>query len=243
MIKIKHQLKTIAKKISKHFNPRSASDGFSLVEIAIVLIIIGLILGGVMKGFQLIDSAKIRSISSQINSYKVATVMFKEKYNALPGDFNRASFELAGNAINGPGQGFIDGEGFRPGSSSSLFWQHLKLSGLIDDGSINENDPSGNFYPTTKLGGFISVTYRPRGLPGHWFVVADKMGSSAVPLLTPGQAHELDKLMDSGNPKTGNLRSFESQNSNSSIGSKCLKSNGAYNLDNKDPACMVYIKM
>ena len=65
--------------------------GFTLIEIAIVLVIVGLLLGGVLKGQELITSARVRNMISQQDGIKAAYYGFQDRYRALPGDYREAS--------------------------------------------------------------------------------------------------------------------------------------------------------
>src|ERR1035438_6434502 len=65
---------------------QKSQAGFTLVELAIVMIIIGLLIGGVLKGQQLIDNARVTATVAQINSITAAVISFREMYNDLPGD-------------------------------------------------------------------------------------------------------------------------------------------------------------
>ncbi|MBE8158261.1 MAG: prepilin-type N-terminal cleavage/methylation domain-containing protein, partial [Betaproteobacteria bacterium] len=65
----------------------TALRGVTLVEIAIVLVIIGLLLGGILKGQELINNAKVRAIADRQNSMKVAWFSFIDRFQALPGDY------------------------------------------------------------------------------------------------------------------------------------------------------------
>src|SRR5688572_32426776 len=90
--------------------------GFTLIEIAIVLVIIGLLLGGVLKGQELITSARVRNLISQQDGIKAAYFGFLDRYRALPGDYNAASTNIPGisagcNAGNGNGNGRIETAG------------------------------------------------------------------------------------------------------------------------------------
>jgi len=70
--------------------------GFTLVEIAIVLVIIGLLLGGVLKGQEMITNAKVRNLADQGSGIKAAFFAFQDRYKALPGDYRIASQNIAG---------------------------------------------------------------------------------------------------------------------------------------------------
>src|SRR5215831_4773158 len=82
--------------------------GFTLIEIAIVLVIIGLLLGGVLKGQELITGARVRNLISQQDGIKAAFFGFQDRYRALPGDYPAASTNIAGVNIVGNGNGRID---------------------------------------------------------------------------------------------------------------------------------------
>src|ERR1700752_3599912 len=69
--------------------------GFTLIEIAIVLVIIGLLLGGVLKGQELITSARVRNLISQQDGIKAAYFGFLDRFRALPGDYTQASTNIS----------------------------------------------------------------------------------------------------------------------------------------------------
>ena len=156
-------------------NPQSSiyNSAFTLIELSIVLIIIGLVAGGVLVGRDLIRAAEIRSIITQEQSYVAAVNTFKEKYNCIPGDCPNATdffgVKAAGcndatdvtHTCNGNGNGVLNiGISTTTNSNETfLFWQHLANSGLISAGSLSgvEGDLSevhcipGNNTPMPKL--------------------------------------------------------------------------------------------
>lgn len=100
--------------------------GFTLIEISIVLVIIGLIVGGILVGKTMVDNAEARSYMKQMEQFQVATTAFKLKYNCIPGDCVRAtSFGLSTNCN---GDGFIGG---RAGVHSPTLWP-MCLRGMPD---------------------------------------------------------------------------------------------------------------
>ena len=65
---------------------KKLQSGFTLIEIAIVLLIIGLLLGGVMKGQSMINSARVRSIANDLSGIEAGWISFQDRYRSLPGD-------------------------------------------------------------------------------------------------------------------------------------------------------------
>ena len=110
-------------------------SGFTLIEIAIVLVIIGLLLGGVLKGQELITSARVRNIVSQQDGVKAAYFGFLDRYRALPGDYDSAFTNIANisnaacNGGNGNGNGRIESA---VGNENILAWEHLSKAGFIN---------------------------------------------------------------------------------------------------------------
>ena len=117
--------------------------GFTLIELSVVLVIIGLIVGGVMVGQNMIESAKLRAAVSQIEQYSTAVNTFRLKYNSVPGDMsasNASSVGFAtrvGTAGRGDGNGKVEGGGigivgYPNAGEMSLFWNDLSAAGLIE---------------------------------------------------------------------------------------------------------------
>ena len=109
--------------------------GFTLIEIAIVLVIIGLLLGGVLKGQELINSAKVKNLASDFKNISLFIYSYQDKYRALPGDDALAASHVSGAHTAGGaniGDGKIDGKwnSTTPTEESFLFWEHVRLSGI-----------------------------------------------------------------------------------------------------------------
>ena len=96
--------------------------GFTLLEIAIVLVIVGLLLGAVLKGHELITNARVRNLASMQEEVKTAYFGFWDRYRALPGDYNQASTNLAATT-DGNGDGRILSNGAMLESIAA--WEHL----------------------------------------------------------------------------------------------------------------------
>src|SRR5213592_2378180 len=87
---------------------RSTEMGFTLVEIAIVLVIIGLLLGGILKGQEMITQAKIKNVIADMSGVSAAMYGYQDRYKALPGDDKNANGRWASTA-SGTGDGVIQG--------------------------------------------------------------------------------------------------------------------------------------
>jgi prepilin-type N-terminal cleavage/methylation domain-containing protein len=122
---------------------RDSARGFTLIELSIVLVIIGLITGGVLAGRDLIRASELQSVITDFQKFETAVNTFRGKYNCLPGDCANATLFfgqtaqacVAGTGPNGvdinPGTCNGQGNGYMAYYSFYLPWQHLALAGLI----------------------------------------------------------------------------------------------------------------
>ncbi len=180
-------------------------SGFTLIELAIVLVIIGLLLGGVLKGQELIYSAKVKNMAADFKNTQVYIYGYQDKYKALPGDDKSASTHLTGgtNASNGTlGNGVIEGEWNSTTATheSALFWQHVRLAGLAA-GPTSTGD--ANYYPTNADGGRIGVQSvsgftKITTMTGTFVVCSDAILGRF--------AKQLDTTLDDGETSTGSVR-------------------------------------
>jgi len=178
--------------------------GFTLVEIAIVLVIIALLLGGTLKGQELISSAKIRNLANDLSAISAAAYAYQERFKALPGDDSGASARWGAGVPDGDRGGTIAGEFCAdPGGSveSVYFWRHLRLAGfLAGDAGLSEqasNAAGGIFGVQTGTG----TTAAPE-LSGPVICSSNLSGKIAS---------ALDAQFDDGKPQTGTMRAY-SQN-------------------------------
>lgn len=105
------------------------TQGFTLVEIAIVLVIIGLLLGGLLRSSELITGARIRELVARQDNIKAAFFGFEERFRALPGDDSQATINIRGATQNGNGDGRI--ESTTVPNESILAWEHLTHAGFL----------------------------------------------------------------------------------------------------------------
>jgi len=182
---------------------KSTQQGFTLVEIAIVLIIIGVMLGGVLKGQELVGSAKAKSLANDFRQVPLFIYGYQDKYRRIPGDDVSAVANVSAPAAHtGNGDGVIGGnwDDKANGSEAVLFWEHVRLanlaSGSTDFTSATDNTPS---LPTNTEGGRIGIQGRPpiAGMRGIHFVCSTG--------ITGKLARLLDLSLDDGNALRGSM--------------------------------------
>lgn len=187
---------------------RRPQSGFTLVEIAIVLVIIGLLLGGVLKGQELIEQSKIKRVVNDFNNISAAFATYQDRYKALPGDdlnaATRWTVAVGGAAATaGNGDNIMTAtlaQVFVPGgvaSEAGLAWQHLRATGLISgDMTTAGTSTTPELTPFNSNYGFgVSATAFALG-------VAPTFCAS----LPPKAAEQLDRQLDDGRPGTGTIR-------------------------------------
>jgi prepilin-type N-terminal cleavage/methylation domain-containing protein len=134
-------------------------SGFTLIEIAIVLVIIGLLLGGVLKGQELITAARVRNLISNQDGVKAAYFGFLDRYRALPGDYSQATANIPGCAAcqNGDGNGQILLSGAILESISA--WEHLSRAGFITGSYVYAAVAAPTNTPTNPYGSLTQLIF------------------------------------------------------------------------------------
>ena len=184
---------------------RRKQSGFTLVEIAIVLVIIGLLVGGVLKGREMITNAKIKRIENDFSGVSAAIFAYQDRYGVLPGDDPSASTRFAGTwtgADNGNGNGNISGgwNSTNNGQESRKIWKHLRGSGLIS-GPVDRTNAAYQ-QPSNSFGGLVGIDLNIYNLSGHNIVFGEIPGDIAAILEARG---------DDGNPSGGSIQSHRTQ--------------------------------
>ena len=135
---------------------RARQQGFTLIEIAIVLVIIGLLLGGILKGQELITSARVRNLISQQDGIKAAFYGFQDRYRALPGDYNAATSNIQNVTQNGNGDGRIENAAVQ---EPILTWEHLAKSGFVNGNYVYSAAVGEGNTPKNPYGQYVQLAY------------------------------------------------------------------------------------
>jgi len=149
-------------------------SGFTLIELAIVQVTIGLLLSGVLKGQELINRPKVKNMAANFRNVPVYIYGYQDKYKALPRD-NSSAVDQVGATVGGNGDGKIDGVWNSVDSSvvSAKFWERIRRTGLTPGSNdITRASATSGFFTTNSDGGRIGVTSQLPivGLPGAYFM-------------------------------------------------------------------------
>ncbi|MBL8641113.1 MAG: prepilin-type N-terminal cleavage/methylation domain-containing protein [Alphaproteobacteria bacterium] len=214
---------------------RRNESGFTLVELAIVMIIIGLLIGGILKGQELITNARVSSTVAQVKAIESGISGFRDKYAAFPGDLANPGGRLPSCTVapcNGVATGGTLANGFiepqNPGGTTvlqdeaSVAFIHLAAAGLI--GGVQPTATAlgaGRSHPTTPLGGTWAISsfngtatgvVNANGVPAGVYVLSKQVAPGTITTadnvqnMTPSSAANIDRKLDDGVPTSGQVR-------------------------------------
>jgi prepilin-type N-terminal cleavage/methylation domain-containing protein len=205
--------------------------GFTLVEIAIVLVIIGLLLGGILKGQEMITQARIKNVVNDFNGITAAHFAYLDRYRAIAGDDIGAATRWVapnppGGTKDGNGNGVLAGKymtappasltvttGTQVGEESNLFWWHLRLAGFVAGATSGQQAWT---QPVNAVGGIVGVQNGAPGVSGSPTTnltglvlcsanVADKIASA------------VDTQVDDQRSQTGHMYGYLQASSNEDV--------------------------
>lgn len=221
-------------------------SGFTLVEIAIVLVIIGLLLGGVLKGQELINSAKVKNMASDFRNVQVMIYGYQDKFRKLPGDDDGAVTRFtpnlsAGHAGNGNGviQGKWDETDPLAGSSgneSVLLWEHLRRANLATGATAFETETEAkSSLPTNSEGGRFGLSgVKPikSMIGGTFYACSDSIDGKF--------ATQLDLALDDGKSNSGSLQGIAQSAAGATQADGSSNASASYVDGTRYTMCMTY---
>ena len=185
----------------------SKQRGFTLIEIAIVLVIIGLLLGGVLKGQELITSARVRNLISLQDGIKAAYFGFLDRYRAVPGDYTQATNNITGVAATaacGNGNGNGNGRIEVAGNEHTLAWEHLSKAGFINGTYTCAGAVAATTNPTNPYAIPLQLVFDGvYGIASAGAVRHNLKTGNQIPV---DIIAEVDRKVDDGQPYTGGFQ-------------------------------------
>jgi len=194
-------------------------SGFTLIEIAIVMVIIGLLLGGVLKGQELIASARVRNIISQQDGIKVAYFGFQDRFRAIPGDYPgaqaNANIPNVGATLGGNGNGLLEESNSAGAKEATLAWMHLSHAGFITGNytmAAMGDAPAATNTPTNPYNALLQIAHDLK----YAIVAGDPTATQRLSVKTGNQVSvavmaEIDRKVDDGNAGRGAFRFSDHQ--------------------------------
>lgn len=253
--------------MSNQINITTKRQGFTLVELSIVIIIIGFLIAGIAAGTALIKQAELNSVVSDMQQYQTAYNSFILRYNAIPGDQKNAeSFFPTCATTTGGGDDYCNGNGngiiefdYNSPDETYIAWRTMALAGIISAGIVEIPDDDwdgvpviGSTVPTSKVtgagylmsgGAYIGDEQNSPwndGVTNAVFIgKVDSFGGLDYDALKPEDAFNMDKKIDDGTVSGSDFTGAGTGNFRTTIGvnDNCLDT-GNYDLTVSTIACV-----
>ncbi len=238
----------------KLFSVESMRDekGFTLVELAVVMVIIGLLIGGILKGQEMIANQKVNSTITQIKALDAATSTFQDMFDAFPGDMASATTRIPGCAApcaDGNGDNVLaSAPDAAPGAEAYNHAKHLSGADLVGGVAVGAADAvasstvqaeiNGRFLvPGYTAGGGDGLNTDSKG--GHYFLLTTIAGDTA---LTGLEAARFDRKLDDGSPITGAVFGETATCQGQTDPADPATATGAYDEVNGAKVCDIWVR-
>ncbi|MBF0354038.1 MAG: prepilin-type N-terminal cleavage/methylation domain-containing protein [Alphaproteobacteria bacterium] len=233
-------------------------EGFTLIEMSIVLVIIGLLIGGVLKGQELVNSTRLKAVVSQADAVKAAYNTFVDRYQMQPGDYNAAVAQISATGVDdGDGSGLIGAtvataalvrstDVSTAAGENLNFWAHLATSRLLSNITVDTANASamaaasggvlaGRINGTTWA--VINGTANAR--VADWLRLQYGSGAPAASI-NANQAGEVDRKYDDNNAVNGAIQAGPNAGT---AGTDCSTAAGVYLGANQTRVCTIHFDL
>jgi prepilin-type N-terminal cleavage/methylation domain-containing protein len=212
------------------------SSGFTMIEIVIVLVVIGLLLGAALKGQELITGARVRSLVQRQDEIKTAYYGFVDRYRARPGDYAQASATISGISAGPCGTPAADGNGNgneqieTTGAEKTLVWEHLAKSGFLTGSYTCALAVSPATSPHNTYGEPLELVHDAQ----HAGLAQSRHNLKTGAKVPSNVLGEMDRKIDDGDATRGTFRAMLSP---SITPADCYTADGAWRGDAPGTNC------
>jgi len=198
---------------------KNNNSGFSLVEMTVVIVVIGIIVGAVVSSKSMLRNYRVMSVISDVEEFRASIDAFSSKYKSLPGDMSDAAdywsacTDTGGNTCNGDDNGMV--EYVATAAREDLrAWEHLNHAEMVKNDFTGREDVSGNLVvdvnvpiSKTKSGAFDLFYYTDStGRVGNMIRFASVNGANLdAGVITPQEAENIDLKIDDGKSLSGEV--------------------------------------